>query len=59
MADVPQLASGRRIVVDVLERDEVDLTLQARFVEVAGETPAPETGGLTADEADEAEFAEE
>lgn len=59
LVDVPQLASGRRIVVDILERDEVDLSVQARFVELAGETPPPEPGGLTADEADEAEFAEE
>ena len=59
LPDVPQLAPGRRIVVDVLSRDEVELTLEARFVDLAGEPAEPQGGGLNSDEADEAEFAEE
>ncbi len=57
LPDLPALAAGRRILVDILERDEVDLEVSARYVDVAPE--APEPGGMGADEADEAEFAEE
>jgi len=37
MPELPALglAPGRRIVVDVLARDDVDLSLSARFIEVA------------------------
>jgi len=59
LADLPQLAPGRRIVVDILARDEVELSVQARFAGVAAEGVGPAAGGLTAAEADEAEFAEE
>jgi len=40
MPELPamQLAPGRRIVVDVLETDEIDLSVSARFVEFAAET---------------------
>jgi exoribonuclease-2 len=60
LPDLPPLAPGRRIVVDVLATDELALTLQARFVEAAAAaTEAPGEGGLTDAEADEAEFTEE
>jgi exoribonuclease-2 len=37
--DVPSLPAGRRVLVDILARDELALDLSARFVEVlAGET---------------------
>jgi hypothetical protein len=36
-----QLAPGRRIVVDVLDTDEIDLSVSARFVEFAAETAEP------------------
>ena len=39
MPDVPSLPAGRRVLVDILARDELALDLSARFVEVlAGET---------------------
>jgi exoribonuclease-2 len=59
LADLPALAAGRRILVDVLSTDEVELTLQARFVEVAPAVPETPAAGLTDEEADEAEFTEE
>ena len=34
---MPMLAPGRRIVIDLVEQDELDLTIHARFVDVAGE----------------------
>ncbi len=40
--DVPALAAGRRVLVDILERDELELTLSARFVEaLTGELEPP------------------
>jgi len=33
---LPMLAPGRRIVIDLVEQDELDLTIHARFVEVDG-----------------------
>ena len=42
-----------------VQRDEVDLTVSVRFVELAAAPPPVESGGMTDDEADEAEFAEE
>ncbi len=33
---MPMLAPGRRIVIDLVEQDELDLTIHARFVEVDG-----------------------
>ncbi|HWS73743.1 MAG TPA: RNB domain-containing ribonuclease [Quisquiliibacterium sp.] len=59
LADLPALAAGRRILVDVLSTDEVELTLQARFVEVAPAAQESPAAGLTDEEADEAEFTEE
>jgi exoribonuclease-2 len=59
LPDAPALAAGRRIVVDILSRDEVDLELTARYVDVAPQGGAAQAGGMTPDEADEAEFAEE
>jgi exoribonuclease-2 len=59
LAGAPQLPPGRRIVVDVLSRDEVDLSIEARFVDLAAPVPEAAGSGLTAAEADEAEFAEE
>lgn len=57
LADLPTLAPGRRIEIDILSTDEIDLSAQARYVGLA-ETPAAGAPGLTADEAAEAEFAE-
>jgi hypothetical protein len=55
---VPALAPGRRIVVDLLAADEIDLSVQARFVDVGSATAAPEDpppGDLIAgDEGEEA-----
>jgi len=59
MADLPALAPGRRVVVELLERDELELTVSARFLEIAAAQPAAQAGAMTDDEADEAEFAEE
>lgn len=53
LASLPMLAPGRQIVVDVLGTDEVDLTIDARFVEVGSTALATD-----ADELAE-EFAEE
>jgi exoribonuclease-2 len=39
------LAPGRRIVLDVLERDELELSVSARFVEIAAEA-APDDAAL-------------
>jgi len=49
---MPALASGRRIVVDLSEHDEVDLSVQARFIEVssAGE---PDDTAIEPDEQDD------
>jgi len=58
LPDLPTLSAGRRVVVDILATDEIDLSIEARYAgpsETAPEGP----GGLTADEAAEAEFAEE
>jgi shikimate dehydrogenase len=33
---MPMLSPGRRIVIDLVEQDELDLTIHARFVEVDG-----------------------
>ena len=58
LPDLPTLSAGRRIVVDILATDEIDLSLEARYAGLS--TSAPEAqGGMTADEAAEAEFAEE
>jgi len=44
----------------LLDRDEIDLSASARFVDFAAAPPsAPGPAGMTDDEADEAEFAEE
>lgn len=59
LADLPPLAPGRRIVVDILATDEVDLSVQARFVEAAAAGVEAAVEGLDDDEADEAEFAEQ
>jgi exoribonuclease-2 len=40
---MPALASGRRIVVDLSEHDEVDLSVQARFIEVSTASEPDET----------------
>ena len=46
---MPMLAPGRRIVIDLVEQDELDLTIHARFVEVDGEgVDVPEEDGLDA-----------
>jgi exoribonuclease-2 len=39
LADLPALAPGRRIVIDVLDIDEIELALQARFVQVDDGAP--------------------
>ena len=59
LPELPTMSSGRRVHVDLLTTDEIDLSVQARYVGVV-EAPAEAiSGGLNADEADEAEFAEE
>ncbi len=40
LVGLPRLAAGRRILVDVIARDEIALTVQARFVDVAHEQAA-------------------
>lgn len=61
--DVPALAPGRRVLVDILDRDELELSLSARFVEaLSGDTEAPpaqeyfaeETADAAAEGTDEA-----
>lgn len=59
LADLPALPPGRRIVVDIIATDEIDLSVQARFVELAPTLPEPASDGLNDDEAEEAEFTEE
>jgi exoribonuclease II len=36
LADVPTLAAGRRILIEILDSDEIGLDLSARFVSVVG-----------------------
>ncbi len=50
LPDLPQLAAGRRIVVDILERDEIALDVSARFVELATGTGDGSADALGADE---------
>lgn len=59
LADLPPLAPGRRILVDVLATDELDLSVQARFVELIEASVEAEQPGLNDEEAGEAEFTEE
>ena len=59
LPDLPTLSPGRRVLVDLLAIDEVDLSVQARYLGPAAAPSEPTSGGLNADEADEAEFAEE
>lgn len=40
LAGVPALSPGRAIVVDLLATDEIDLSVEARFVEVAATPPS-------------------
>ncbi|MEZ5727907.1 MAG: RNB domain-containing ribonuclease [Burkholderiaceae bacterium] len=53
MAGVPALAPGRRIVIELIGWDLVDLSVEARFIEVAGgalaEPDAPEMLALEAE----------
>lgn len=49
LAGLPVLAPGRRIVVDVLGTDEIDLSVDARFVEIAA-TPAADAAEPLEDE---------
>ncbi len=49
---MPALASGRRIVVDLSEHDEVDLSVQARFIEVSTASEPDETA-IEPDEPDD------
>ncbi|HEY5634358.1 MAG TPA: ribonuclease catalytic domain-containing protein [Burkholderiaceae bacterium] len=63
MPDLPPTQPGRRIMVDIVATDEVDLSVQARYVGPAA-TPAPDRAEDFVDEpgddvADEAEFAEQ
>ena len=49
--DVPSLAAGRRVLVDILERDELALELSARFVEaLAGDAQTPPEEEIFAEE---------
>ncbi len=49
--DVPSLASGRRVLVDILDRDELELNVSARFVEaLTGTTETPPEGEFFAEE---------
>lgn len=59
MPDLPSLSPGRRVSVDIVSTDEIDLSVQARYFGPAAEPAEGDGGGLTADEAAEAEFAEE
>jgi shikimate dehydrogenase len=53
---MPMLAPGRRIVIDLVEQDELDLTIHARFVEVDGEgVDVPAEDGLDAEGDSEAD----
>jgi len=59
MPDLPSLSPGRRVAVDIVSTDEIDLSVDARYL---GPAAGPAEGadvGLTADESAEAEFAEE
>jgi len=49
---MPALAAGRRIVVDLSEHDEVDLSVQARFVEISAATE-PDDTAIEPDEPDD------
>lgn len=49
LAAMPALGPGRRIVVDLLATDEIDLSVQARFVELAVEANGPNDLALGAD----------
>jgi exoribonuclease-2 len=49
--DVPALAPGRQVLVDILERDELDLSVSARFVEaLSTEAEAPPVEPYLAEE---------
>ena len=50
---------GRRVVIDIIEHDLIDLSISARYHGLAAEGGSAAPSGLTDDEADEAEFAEE
>ncbi|MEK9720163.1 MAG: RNB domain-containing ribonuclease, partial [Quisquiliibacterium sp.] len=47
LADLPTLAPGRRIEVEILSTDEIDLSAQTRFVGLT-QTPEGSQPGLTA-----------
>ncbi len=57
--DLPVLPPGRRVVIDIIEHDLIDLSISARYHGLAAEGGSAAPSGLTDDEADEAEFAEE
>ncbi len=59
LPDLPTMSAGRRVQVDLLAIDEIDLSVQARYLGVVSAPAEATAGGLNADEADEAEFAEE
>ena len=42
MPELPALGPGRRILVEVIDKDELDLSVSARFVEALAEPVAPE-----------------
>ena len=42
---LPAVAPGRRIVVDLSDPDEVDLSVQARFVALSSETDTDDLSG--------------
>jgi exoribonuclease-2 len=59
LGDLPTLSPGRRIEIDILATDEIDLSIEARYIGTMEASNLVRSDGLTADEAAEAEFAEE
>ncbi len=63
MSDLPSMPPGRRIEVEIVATDEIDLSVQARYVglaqSVAANAPPVPIESSGDDVADEAEFAEQ
>jgi exoribonuclease II len=53
MSSLPTLARGAQVKLELLDGDEVDLSVQARLIEVVSAEPAVDTSALSDVEAEE------
>jgi exoribonuclease-2 len=53
MSSLPTLARGAQVKLELLDGDEVDLSVQARLIEVVSAEPAVDTNALSDVEAEE------